>query len=184
MLRKFLCLALFAATCATANAGVTGSALLELRNIVVKKAGGTVMTGTSVKGVADIRVQSISTDARVSTSLTGYASDGDAGILNVIGDLPIPPIVSFVGNNPATASSGVAGDMINASAEFGGSFVNLSADPLGMAPYSFATGGYALTEADFDVSTFGLEGLGNSNVTSTSKFVFTATGTQTVTLYI
>jgi len=174
------------------SAGVVGSSLLDLENIIINKvtAGGAIIAPVTGRftggGGTDIRILNSATSAVNSAELSGFGSmttETEVSVssgfgINVAG--PMNPAFAYSGSGvgsavftPAPDFASLSPDYTRSDSIFGNSFVDLAGDNF---PFnSLALGGFAATYADFAVDTAGLQGGAISNVTNTSIVNFTAT---------
>lgn len=200
MIKKFLCAAaLMALFAIPTQAGVMGSALLSLSDIKVRIVTGPGTsrdaTGSFTGTPADFSISTSTTTATNESNLTGF-TDGDesgstfvAGFAGIItdgnGPAPGDALAAYSGTpgyTPTTVfETGAIGPNYSRSdSVYGGSFVTLTDTT---APFdSIPSPAAAATFADFNVDTPNLNGDALGNVTNTSQFSFTSTGTLTAFL--
>lgn len=175
--------------CVSAQAGVSGSAFVDVRDLRIVDAGsGTTLTADFTTGstASVIRGLSTTTSGINETALSGFADDLKSGSLTIVGT-PLGGIIVPVGPEPPLAYSGtgpapgdnafgavLAPQAVRADSTFGGSFADLSND-LNPAVAGISAGAAATTLADFAATAPNLVGTGGAAVRNTTSFDFIAT---------
>ncbi|MCA9138947.1 MAG: PEP-CTERM sorting domain-containing protein [Planctomycetales bacterium] len=174
----------------TAQAGITGSAFVDVKGLkIVKVSGGATVTADFISfpgiSVSEIRGISTTTSGVNETSLSGFVDGGESASITIVGT-PVGGFILPIGTDPPVAYSGsgvapadnaflvpTTPQSVRADSTFSGSFADLSGD-LNPAVAAIPAGAAATTLADFAVTVPSLVGKGGAAVRNTTSYDFVA----------